>query len=513
MNNSYRKDARTAAGFLIAAALFSANTWATRLNVKAVLADGSAAGSGVSIQVTSGAFSATSQTGNNSRANFNNVPEGSVSVSGQRGVLQGERTVGVRGKNQNVDLTLRAPAGAAPTPPGTSSLPQPPVVSLRINNGATCTTRNSVTLNNSVSGPTPKSYRASEDSAALRTAAWQLYNAAPPFPLSTGAGTKTVYIQVQSIESGQELVSAVASDTIKRPKANATLAINNGAGTTFSRTVVLNNTASFDPDGSNPKYLASENADFSGATWQPYSSAPQFTLSAGAGTKTVYFMATKEACGAVVGTPKVSDTITLGEVTASEPVVSVATPAQTTVFEFASWDSGGSLATLPTPRAAIEYAESQGFTHRETLIGGDGTCRRAFSMDMRKPSVFFIAAPTVVRTTNVLVKSVICQYSVFNGRQLNPGWSISNVRIRKLHPHGDGKWMGSASLASSGTSGNLAIQITVPAYQCGIGIGLELCSPYGFYPKEFGSEWALGGYIDYFRLQGPSNDWHDAFKH
>jgi hypothetical protein len=38
-------------------------------------------------------------------------------------------------------------------------------------------------------------------------------------------------------------------------------------------------------------YMASEASDFAGASWQPYSTVPKFTLSAGSGTKTVYFMA------------------------------------------------------------------------------------------------------------------------------------------------------------------------------------------------------------------------------
>jgi hypothetical protein len=131
---------------------------------------------------------------------------------------------------------------------------------------------------------------------------------------------------------------------------------------------------------------------------------------------------------------------------------------------------------------------------------------------MRKPALFFIASPNVVRTTDILVKSLICEYRVLGGRQLNPGWSMSNIRIRALHPHNDGKWKGNASLVSSGTNGNLVIRINVPGYQCGIGFGLELCPISGFAPSEFDNDWSLGGYIDYFRLQGPSTDWHDAFK-
>jgi len=49
--------------------------------------------------------------------------------------------------------------------------------------------------------------------------------------------------------------------------------------------VVLSNTCSVTPD----YYMASESSSFSGAVWQPYSTAPEFTLSSGYGNKTVYF--------------------------------------------------------------------------------------------------------------------------------------------------------------------------------------------------------------------------------
>ncbi|HYA41111.1 MAG TPA: TIGR03768 family metallophosphoesterase [Syntrophobacteraceae bacterium] len=58
-----------------------------------------------------------------------------------------------------------------------------------------------------------------------------------------------------------------------------------GIGTN-SASVILNNTVS----GSAPtQYMASESSSFIGASWQTYSKDPSFTLSAGSGTKTVYF--------------------------------------------------------------------------------------------------------------------------------------------------------------------------------------------------------------------------------
>jgi hypothetical protein len=64
-------------------------------------------------------------------------------------------------------------------------------------------------------------------------------------------------------------------------------AINNGESSTRNilRNVKLNNTATNVPT----QYIASENSSFSGASWGSYGNAPEFKLSRGRGTKTVYF--------------------------------------------------------------------------------------------------------------------------------------------------------------------------------------------------------------------------------
>jgi hypothetical protein len=85
----------------------------------------------------------------------------------------------------------------------------------------------------------------------------------------------------------------------------------NGKADTTDRTVTLNNTVK----GAVTQYRASEQADFSGAEWQDYSTAPSFTLSTGPGKKLVYFQARRHANvnGAVIETlsPVVRDSITL----------------------------------------------------------------------------------------------------------------------------------------------------------------------------------------------------------
>ncbi|OGP76941.1 MAG: hypothetical protein A2W09_09045 [Deltaproteobacteria bacterium RBG_16_50_11] len=79
--------------------------------------------------------------------------------------------------------------------------------------------------------------------------------------------------------------------------------INSGAANTASRTVTLNNTASNKPT----QYMASESSSFVRARWTFYSVIAKFTLSSGAGTKTVYFKV-KSSIGE---SPVISETITL----------------------------------------------------------------------------------------------------------------------------------------------------------------------------------------------------------
>jgi len=211
------------------------------------------------------------------------------------------------------------------TPPGGGGT-LPAVTSFAINNGAASTTSRSVTLNNACSG-TPTQYMASE-SSSFSGASWQTYSTAPSFTLSSGNGTKTVYFKVKNA-TGE---SSASSDTIQLNESSGTVpsvtsfAINSGAASTTSRNVTLNNACS----GTPTQYGASENADFSGATWQTYSTAPSFTLSAGNGTKTVYFIVRNATGQSTV----VSDTIQLNE--GGAPAMTVLR-----VKERINWAKGG----------------------------------------------------------------------------------------------------------------------------------------------------------------------------
>ena len=180
----------------------------------------------------------------------------------------------------------------------------PSIVNFAINAGAASTTSRTVTLNNLVNGGAPVEYRAGE-SSDLSAAPWLPYATAPTFSLTGPNGTKTVYFQVRNVAA---IESGVASDTITLnepvPAITAFL-INNGANSTATRTVTLNNTASNNPT----EYRTSESSTFVGAVWVPYASAPSFELSVGNATKRVYLQ-TRNSAGVSTA---ISDTIVLSE--------------------------------------------------------------------------------------------------------------------------------------------------------------------------------------------------------
>jgi hypothetical protein len=153
---------------------------------------------------------------------------------------------------------------------------------LKINAGAASTANSVVTLNN-VAKNSPTHYKAASTSEDLVGASWQPYSTAPKFTLSGGAGDKWVFFKVKNI-FGE---SPEASDKISTLGPTVTLfKINAGAKSTANSVVTLNNTATNSPT----HYKASEKSDFSDMLdWQPYSKAPKFTLSDGAGDKTVFF--------------------------------------------------------------------------------------------------------------------------------------------------------------------------------------------------------------------------------
>jgi hypothetical protein len=123
-------------------------------------------------------------------------------------------------------------------------------------------------------------------------------------------GTYTVTLQVTG-PGGNDTKTTVSYITAVEPTpVVSSFAVNNGAASTTSTTVTLNNTVTM---ATPTDYMASESAGFAGAgaAWQSYSMAPSFTFSSGYGTKTAYF---KVKNGSGTESAVVQDDITVIEI-------------------------------------------------------------------------------------------------------------------------------------------------------------------------------------------------------
>lgn len=136
--------------------------------------------------------------------------------------------------------------------------------------------------------------------------AWEAYATSRAWDLSSGDGTKTVYVQFRD-RAGN--VSPVATDTIVldtvAPSANPQ--INGGAAYTNSPsvTVTLNG---YDATSGLSEMMVSTRSDFAGVSWEGYQATKSLTLPSGDGTKTVY-VKLRDRAGNVSGV--FTDTIVL----------------------------------------------------------------------------------------------------------------------------------------------------------------------------------------------------------
>jgi len=116
--------------------------------------------------------------------------------------------------------------------------------------------------------------------------AWMSYTITSPWALSSGDGTKTVYVKFRD-QVGN--VSTVYSDTIVLDMTSPTgsVVINDGAVYAASRAVTLTLAANDSGTGVDQMMVAN-NSGFGGAMWMTYTTPLNWTLTAGDDTKTVY---------------------------------------------------------------------------------------------------------------------------------------------------------------------------------------------------------------------------------
>jgi formylglycine-generating enzyme required for sulfatase activity len=117
--------------------------------------------------------------------------------------------------------------------------------------------------------------------ADFSNAQWENYTETKNWTLLTGSGPITVFAKFKN-SSG--LISDTYADSILPLPINPLISINTGDEFTSVRLVMLNLIAS----GNNIQMEVSENADFTGSSWETYSASKTFELSTGDGEKTVY---------------------------------------------------------------------------------------------------------------------------------------------------------------------------------------------------------------------------------
>ena len=125
--------------------------------------------------------------------------------------------------------------------------------------------------------------------------------------------------------------------------------ISNGAASSITRQVTLNNQTSGNPT----KYMASESQDFIGAVWQTYSDDPKFTLSAGGGIKTVYFKVENRA----------------GESGVASDAIQLIVPPTVTSFEINNGATATSSRTVTLDNTATESPTYYMASQSSTFIG------------------------------------------------------------------------------------------------------------------------------------------------
>jgi len=172
----------------------------------------------------------------------------------------------------------------------------PPAFS--INGGAACTDSAQVTLSITCGQWAEVRFRNDPGDWSL----WEPCTAAKPWTLTSGEGTKRVYVQGrdaqlrESVEGWDE----IRFDTTTVPPTNLSISINSGAPCTDSAEVQLTLSA----EGAAEMRFSNDGQDWS--AWQPYASGKGWSLAQPRGTATVWFQC-RDGCERESAT--VSDTI------------------------------------------------------------------------------------------------------------------------------------------------------------------------------------------------------------
>jgi hypothetical protein len=189
------------------------------------------------------------------------------------------------------------------TQPGISDT-TPPTGSISINGGSTYTNSTSVTLTLSASDSDGVSQMCISNSSTCSS--WETYATSKTWTLTSGDGTKNVYVWFKDSAGNQNTSPYSDTITLDTTAPTGSVSINSNATTTNTTSVTLTISASDSTSGVYQMCISNTSIC---SSWEAYATSKSWTLTSGDGTKTVYAWFKDNAGNA--NTSPYSDNITL----------------------------------------------------------------------------------------------------------------------------------------------------------------------------------------------------------
>jgi len=227
-----------------------------------------------------------------------------------------------------------------------------PTGSISINGGAAYTNSQSVSLELSASdnlSGVPRMMIA--NSSSFAGTSWEGYATTKSWTLTSGDGTKTVYVQFKDSAGN---VSETYSDTIilDGTPPTGSISINSGAAYTNSRSVSLELSASDNLSGV-PRMMIANSSSFAGTSWEGYATTKFWTLTSADGKKKVY-VKFKDGTGNVSGIY-------------SDEIILDTNPPTTTLIDYPPETVTGNIPKVPITFTWIG-SDAGGLTPAEELV-------------------------------------------------------------------------------------------------------------------------------------------------
>lgn len=251
-----------------------------------------------------------------------------------------------------------------------------PTGTMTVNNGATFTASTAVTLNSAISDSGGSGiYQMAIDPGSGTFGSPVTYASTYAFTLAPGQGLKTVRVEY-SDRAGNKVTKSY-SITLGAPDTTpptGSVVINAGAAWTSGSAVTLSLSASDTGSGMGQMRFSNDNVTWS--TWETYATTKPWTLTAGAGAKTVYAQF-RDVVGN--GSVSYSDGITVDSTAPTGSVVinagAASTNTQSVSLTLAATDTGGSgLTQMRFSNDNVTWSawESYAASKAWSLSGGDG---------------------------------------------------------------------------------------------------------------------------------------------